>query len=283
MHRLLVVLLASAALALPAQATGGAPPLKHARAANGGVAVDLSYRRQGDRYSDVRIAIRRHGQLALAAPLVAVGCKSCAVSGFGTINGNPLKIRDLDADGEPEVLVDLYTGGAHCCWLTVFLRFDGRTYRKTTMLWGDPSYELQDLDHDGRPELVSADDRFAYQFTYYAASALPVQIWHFDHGVLTDVTSSYPAVVRGDAATLWSAYLQARSDKEADVRGVLAAWLADEYRLGLADEGWTKIRAAYARGELSAPRVDPIWPAGQKYLSTLRSFCLLYTSDAADE
>ncbi len=272
MVRLAPVLLASAAFALPAQAAGGAPPAKHVRAASAGVAVDLSYRRDGDRYRDLRIAIRRRGRLVLSGPLIAVGCKDCAISGFSTIIGNPLKIRDLDADDEPEVLVDLYSGGAHCCWLTVFLRFDGRTYRKTTTVWGDPSYELRDLDGDGRPELVSADDRFAYQFTYYAASALPVQIWHYDHGARTDVTARYPAVVRSDAATLWAGYIHDRSDEKADVRGVLAAWLADEYRLGLADEGWSKIRAAFARGELSAPRVDPLWPAGQKYLSALRSF-----------
>ena len=75
-----------------------------------------------------------------------------------------------------------------------------------------------------------------------------------------------------DAATLWSEYLQTRHESGADVRGVLAAWLADEYRLGLAAEGWQKIQAAYADGEVSAPRVDPLWPAGKKYLSALRIF-----------
>ena len=38
----------------------------------------------------------------------------------------PLQVVDLDADGEPEVLVDAYTGGAHCCALTEILRFTGR-------------------------------------------------------------------------------------------------------------------------------------------------------------
>src|SRR3954454_18334465 len=32
--------------------------------------------------------------------------------------------RDLDADGEPEVLVDLYSGGANCCWYSESYRFD---------------------------------------------------------------------------------------------------------------------------------------------------------------
>jgi hypothetical protein len=63
-----------------------------------------------------------------------------------------------------------------------------------------------------------------------------------------------------------------RSWQEADNRGLLAAWLADECRLGRSAEAWKQVEAAYSRGEPSAPRVDPLWPAGQKYLDALRSF-----------
>ena len=246
--------------------------VSHDTVTRGPVSADLTYRETNSFYRDLRISIRRHGALALTTPVDRISCKDCSVSGISTIMGQPLRIIDLDGDGEPEVLVDLYTGGAHCCWFTLFLRWDGRTYRSTQHLWGDPSYDLTDLDHDGRPELVSADDRFAYAFTSYAASALPIQIWRYDRGTLTDVTPSYPALVRKDAASLWTDYLQTRNQNGADERGLLAAWLADEYRLGLAKDGWGKIRAAYARGELSAPRVDPLWPAGQKYVTALRIF-----------
>jgi subtilisin-like proprotein convertase family protein len=246
--------------------------LSHIRLARDGLSADFTYRESNSNYSDLRLAIHRHGKLAFDGTVAAAGCGGCALSGLSTIQGDPLLIRDLDGDGEPEVLVDLFSGGAHCCWLTVFFRYDGHGYLKTTHVWGDPAYQLKDLDGDGRPELVSADDRFAYEFTFYAASALPVQIWHFDRGVLIDVTSNYPAVVRKDAATLWSEYLQTRHESGADVRGVLAAWLADEYRLGLADQGWKKIDTAYAAGEVSPPRVDALWPAGKKYLTALRAF-----------
>jgi subtilisin-like proprotein convertase family protein len=247
--------------------------VSHVRETGDAVAADLSYRESNNSFSDLRIAIRRHGVRMLTAPVARFACHGCAVSGLDALDSpHPLTVRDLDGDGEPEVLIDLYTGGAHCCFYTVILRFDGRTYHGTAAFWGDPGYGLHDLDGDGRPELVSADDRFAYAFTYYAASVLPLQIWHYDHGSLDDVTPNYPALVRREAASLWADYLGSRTDRHSDVRGVLAAWLADEYRLGLADEGWVKIRAAYARGELSTPRVDPIWPAGPKYLSALRTF-----------
>ena len=63
----------------------------------------------------------------------------------------PLQVVDLDADGEPEVLVDAYTGGAHCCALTEILRFDGAAYAPAETTWGNFGYALKDLDGDGPP------------------------------------------------------------------------------------------------------------------------------------
>lgn len=245
--------------------------VEHDRLTRGAVSADLSFRESNSSYRDLRITIRRHGRPALSAPMSRFACRGCPVSGFNTIFDRPLTIRDLDGDGEPEVLVDLFTGGAHCCFYTVILRYDGTTYRGTTQDWGNVGYELADLDRDGIPELVSGDDRFAYEFTAFAFSRDPVQIWHDDHGALRDVTSRFPAAARGDAAHLWSEYLGLRKDGT-DVRGVLAAWLADECRLGRASEGWAAIRGALDRGELSVPRVDAVWPAGRRYLDALRRF-----------
>jgi hypothetical protein len=209
----------------------------------------------------------------LDAPVSRFSCRGCAVSGLDAlVSSDPLIVRDLDADREPEVLIDLYTGGAHCRFYTVILRYDGHAYRGSVAFWGDPGYRLRDLDRDGRPELVTADDRFAYAFTSYAASVLPLRIDHYDRGALVDVTSDYRELLRREAATYWHEYLGERRRPGADVRGLLAAWLADEYRLGRQTDGWKQIDAAYGRGELSAPRVDPTWPAGRRYLGALRAF-----------
>lgn len=247
--------------------------LQHVRAASGGVSADLSFRETRSSYSDLRIAVSRRGLRALNVPVAKLACHECIVSGLNTIlSPQPLRIRDLDGDDEPEVLLDLFTGGAHCCFYTVILRFDGRRYRSSVAFWGDPGYSLLDLDRDGRPELLTADDRFAYQFAAYAFSILPVRVEHYDHGRLIDVTSLYPWLVRREARQLWAEYQKDRLQHDVDVRGLLAGWLADEYRLGLGAAGWRQIEAAYRRGELSAPRVDPLWPAGRKYLTALRAF-----------
>ncbi len=247
--------------------------VEHVRAARGVVSADLSFRETNSSYHDLRIAVRRRGRVFLSTAVARLACRDCSVSGLDVlVEPQPLTVRDLDGDGEPEVLLDLYTGGAHCCFYTVILRYDGRTYRGTVAFWGDPGYDLRDLDRDGRPEFVTADDRFAYAFTSYAGSVLPIQVRRYDHGRLLDVTSEYPALVRSEAASLWAQYKQDHTHRDADLRGLLAAWLADQYRLGRGEEGWEQLEAAYRRGELSAPRVDPIWPAGRKYLAALRSF-----------
>ena len=246
--------------------------VSHARAASGGVSADLSYRETNGRFGRLTLAVRRHGVLTLAAPMSRFACRNCTVSGYDTLFDHPLTVRDLDGDGEPEILVDLYTGGAHCCYWTVILHYDGHTYRGNAVLWGDPGYELRDLDGDGRPEILTNDDRFAYEFAAYAFSVLPVQVDRYDHGRIEDVTSQYPWLVRREAKQLWKLYEQTRRERDADVRGVLAAWLADEYRLGLAAQGWARIEAVYRRGDLSPPGIDALWPSGRKYLSALRSF-----------
>jgi hypothetical protein len=247
--------------------------ITHVRASSGPVSAELSYHEQNGSFARLNIFIRRRGVLTLAAPLSRFACRNCAAYGYETVlDPHPVLVRDLDGDGEPEVLVNLFTGGAHCCFWTAIFRYDGHGYRSTAVLWGDPGDELVDLDRDGRPEFLTADDRFAYEFTSFAGSALPVRVLRYDHGRITDVTSDFPWLIRREAASLWAEYLKDRGGADADMRGVLAAWLADEYRLGRAQEGWAQIEAAYRRGELSPPRVDSIWPAGRKYLSALRSF-----------
>ena len=57
----------------------------------------------------------------------------------------------------------------------------------------------------------------------------------------TDVTPLFPGQVALDAQRLWSTYLEHR--RKDDVRGVLAAWLADEYLLaGRTRAGWRSRR-----------------------------------------
>jgi hypothetical protein len=184
-----------------------------------------------------------------------------------------LHVRDLDADREPEVWVDTYTGGAHCCNVTRMFHFVAAQarYAGTVHTWGNVDYSVTDLNRDGRPELVSSDDRFAYVFTSFAGSLFPIGIWHIEKGRLVDVTRLFPNTVKRDRAKLAKTYSTFRRE-DVDVRGVLAAWMADMSLLGEENKGWAALDAAYERGELG-PRPELTgWPQGRAYLRTLRTF-----------
>jgi len=241
--------------------------LQTERAEAGGVAASLAFHESDFRYAGVRLTIERRGRTILDTPVRRL--EPPGARAFRPV------VRDLDADGEPEVVLDLFTGGAHCCTLSLLYRYlpDLGRYRQTLAFWGNAGYRLQDLDGDGRPELVSADDRFAYAFTSYAASADPIQLWHFDHGRLLDVTTRFPGRVRADAARLWRGYLSVRDDPSfGDVRGLLAAWAADLYRLGRGGEVWRRLDAVYRRGDLGRSDEQLGYPAGRRYLAELRAF-----------
>lgn len=180
-----------------------------------------------------------------------------------------LKARDLDGDGEAEVVADFYTGGAHCCLFSLIYRFTGSDYVPLKHVWGDQGYRIADLGRDGTLELVSADDRFAYVFTSYAGSAFPVEAWRYAAGRMTDVTRSYPAVVRADAGRLWKAYL---GERAGDVRGVLAAWMADQYLLGRQAAGWKTMARLNRAGAFEGIGDGGIWAKNGAYLAKLRRF-----------
>ncbi|GAP97092.1 hypothetical protein [Leptolyngbya sp. NIES-2104] len=160
-------------------------------------------------------------------------------------------VRDLDGDKNPEVIADMYTGGAHCCRYSLIYEYDRdqKQYVESRAFWGNLGYQLRDLDRDGKSEFYSADDRFAYAFTSYAASAFPTQIWRLENGKLIDVTRQYSKEIYSNAYQLWQHYQKIRTEEDAEVKGVLAAYLADKYLLGQQEDGWNRLREAYQESD----------------------------------
>ena len=78
-----------------------------------------------------------------------------------------MRLRDLDGDREPEVIVDLFTGGAHCCSVSAIYSFaeGSGKYAPLRHNWRDAGYRLQDLRDDGKLELRTRDARFGYRYS----------------------------------------------------------------------------------------------------------------------
>jgi hypothetical protein len=236
-RRALLAALAALLLAAPAAAADTQT------ATSGAVTATLTWTPGRFVAKDLHVGVTRAGVVAYDAP---VGVRACR-QGCAPVEQDPVTARDLDGDGDPEVLLDLTTNGAHCCSITRILHWDGARYTTIDRDWGDPGYSVDDVDGDGRPELVTGDDRFAYLYSSYATSRFPVQVLALQGGRLADVTRSYPALIRQDRAAVWREI--GRGVRYAP-RGAYAAWAADRYLLGERAAALRTLRRLAARGRL---------------------------------
>ena len=250
-------LLAGAALALAlltpgvASATDGGT----ATASAGAVQATLTWAAAEFGNKDPHLVVTRAAAPAFDGSPIPAGSpcteQGCIYAASGKRDA-PLQVVDLDADGEPEVLVDIYTGGAHCCALTEILRFDATTYAPVESSWGNIGYELKDLDGDGRPEFVTADDAFSYAFASFAGSFHPPLVLDYDvtaKGSFRDVTRRFPALARKNAKDALHTLARARR-QHFETLGPVAAYVADLYLLGRGREVRPYLARARKRGDL---------------------------------
>lgn len=110
-----------------------------------------------------------------------------------------MKAEDLDNDGKKELLLNQYTGGAHCCsYIVAFRLVDDRISVLDTLFWYDSGYEIKDISGDGTKELAGNSAVFAYAFTNFAQSYFPVVIYKFKNNKFYDATKQFPAEVEKD-------------------------------------------------------------------------------------
>jgi hypothetical protein len=211
-------------------AAPAAASAKTETASSGNVSATFSYDGSGVNATNLRLSISRNGSTLYDQPVTADtppgACPPCA-PGYPSPS---VRVLDLGATGEREVVLGLYTKGAHCCTIEQVYSFDPttNTYVKTERNFGDPGATIKDLGHNHHFEFVSADDNFAYEFTDFAASGMPIQIWGFSGSGFVDITRHYPKLIRKDAVLWWREYKHNPSDN----LGLFAAWAADEDLLG---------------------------------------------------
>ena len=216
------IALAAAGVTRSVTATSGATSATVTYLANSNSAA-------GPPFADVRLKITRQGSTAFDAAVRAPLCRSsCWPDSYP--GHRFLAVSDIEGNGSPDVILDLYSGGAHCCSIVQVYRYDSERGRYAIFqrdFW-DPGARLERLH--GIYEFLSADYRFAYEFTSFAFSGLPLAIWHFGAHGFVNVTRRFPALIALDAARQYRAFLANR--KQGFGLGFIAAWAADEDLLG---------------------------------------------------
>jgi len=268
-RRVILIVLATATAGAGAALAG--PATRTLTASSGSTSATMTWHANGfsgalTPYSDVRIAIRRDGSTLLDRRVDALLCGTLCWPGFAT--GSPtLAVRDVEGNGSPDVIVSLFSGGAHCCYITQVYRYDpgAQIYAVVQRVTGDPPARLETIA--GASVFLSADDRFAYRFAAYAFSGLPLQIWSVSGGRFVDVTRHYPALLAADAKRWWRLFRENAAQHLGD--GAIAAWAADEERLGRAGAVRSTLTAQNRLGKL---RNDGGGPGGAAFVRALERF-----------
>lgn len=116
------------------------------------------------------------------------------------ININPLTGTDINANGTPDILVETYTGGAHCC--SGLYIYEVNPVAAVQVFYGEPGecgYRVEDIDGNGIYELFTCVQSFAYAYCPYAASPLPPAILDWNPVTVRYRPNSpaYPQVYQG--------------------------------------------------------------------------------------
>jgi len=232
------------------------------------VEAEVQYTRNSDgKLSDFLVRIARNGAASQEFRLPSYGelygapiSRSEYGAPFAGLAAD-IKVIDLDANGEPEVLLDLADSGLYdspCNATSLIYSYSSSQQQYTPLMhrWGNCSSgywsatqgtrQLSELNSDRILEFVSRDDRFLREFTGYANLAAPIQIWQYQQGRMVDVTRSFPQRVYQDAYRLWLNYSQIRSRSGASAaRAPMAAYVGAKFLSGQREDAMQRLRQAY--------------------------------------
>ena len=92
--------------------------------------------------------------------------------------------RDITGEGNPDLIIETFSGGAHCCFQYFVL--DLSEFYITRYLQTQASNcpgEFKDLDYDGSYEFITCDDILAYTYCSFVATPLPPVILKYRKGI----------------------------------------------------------------------------------------------------
>lgn len=105
---------------------------------------------------------------------------------------------DFNNTGKKNLLLSMYTGGAHCCvYLFLGVMDKGKFYISDTLYLGNSWFEVCDIDNDRMLEINTSTDMLAYAFTNYAETRFPPRVYKIKSNKFKNVTKNYPDVVNG--------------------------------------------------------------------------------------
>lgn len=186
------------------------------------------------------LKMTRRGEVVLDEPIPENIFNNLVSNDLDKIRFLEIRSLDLDGDKEPELIVDFKNGSYYS--LIYHYRPLAKQYGVIPKNWGIWRYDLTEVTTDGLPRFVGYDNRFSKEFNVQSQTQVPIQIWEYRAGKFHNVTENYPEFVISHIDRIWLD-VQQRHRQNQDIRGGLAAYLANQYSLGQEELGWQKVRS----------------------------------------
>jgi hypothetical protein len=167
---------------------------------------------------------------------------------------------DINGDGYPEVIVDTYSGGAHCCFGTRVISLRDVPVSILQKPESNAGGMFQDLNGDGIYEFLTADDLFAYKYCPYAGSPFVRVIMEFDPGQnkYTPASPRFADQFDGDIQehTAWAQQAQPGDHGEQDntTKCAVLPLVLDYFYIGQTDKAHSELLRVYPY-----PDVEAFW------------------------
>ncbi|MBI4011718.1 MAG: hypothetical protein HY359_05375 [Candidatus Rokubacteria bacterium] len=204
------------------------------------------------------IRVRRPDQSEALVARQTTGWEHVVLEGFRLAFYNQARAALRRVPGR-HVIVQDWSGGAHCCFDYHVLHVRGTEVRREGLIRaGDCSLRVADIDHDGALELVACDARFAYAFDLpFADSPLIPLVYAFRDKAYVPDNRRYPQVFRFRIAR--ERRRLAEAEQAGDSRTVRAAALSIFLHLlyaGRVTEAWCAFDRSYRWADRAAVRQE---------------------------
>jgi hypothetical protein len=243
------------------------------RARSGSETATISFAGTFPEYRDVTLVVRRAGAVVDQQPVRSKWCGGACGPSIYPSPASVIRFVRLGGGTTRDVVLSLYSGGAHCCTIeqVYSARAGSSRWKVVEHDFGDPGVRLIASGVRGSDVFLSANDVFAYKFTHYAASGMPIEILAYDDGAFRDVTRTFPRLIARDAATWIKAFRGEATSHYGDTVGVIAAWAADEDMLGRSAIAQRFLVREAGEGHLNSA-LGTMEPHGTHFVSVLDAF-----------
>ena len=174
---------------------------------------------------------------------------------------DPFAGSDVTGEGDPDLVIHTYSGGAHCCFSTIVYNLGATQSKVLETPQSNCDASFAQLDGDPALEITTCDDIFAYQYCCYAGSPMVKVILDYDPaGGYLPASPQFAQLYAQDIALHTTMAAQAvpgaMCEDDGTTKCSVLPLVLDYLYSGRASDAWAQLYQWYAYPDADAWRTE---------------------------